>query len=69
MLRPIDLLPTLRAGLTAGLNGEPLWLYYDSVEKRVYGAENASAVAPAIRQDRKVWTALGALEQPQAGGC
>jgi len=62
VLRPIDLLPTLRAGLTAGPNGEPLWLYYDSVEKRVYAAESASAVAPVLAPGQYLYDPTAAAQ-------
>lgn len=62
LLRPVDLLPTLRAGLTAGPNGEPLWLYYDGVDKRVYGAENAVTIAPVLAPGHYLYDPTAAAE-------
>lgn len=46
VLRQTDLLPTLRAGLTA--EPEALWIYYNQAEKKVYTRETADALSPVI---------------------
>jgi len=46
LLRQADLLPTLKAGLTA--QPDALWVYYARAEKKVFTRENASELAPAI---------------------
>ena len=44
LLKPTDLLPTLRAGVTA--TPDALWTYYDQREKKVYTRDNAAALSP-----------------------
>jgi hypothetical protein len=46
VLKQTDLLPTLRAGLST--SPDPLWAYYDQLEKRVYTQETARALAPIL---------------------
>ena len=41
LLKPTDLLPTLRAGVTT--TPDALWTYYDQREKKVYTRDNAAA--------------------------
>jgi hypothetical protein len=46
ILKQTDLLPSLRAGLTA--TPEALWVYYDRAAKRVYLRANAADLSPVI---------------------
>jgi Protein of unknown function (DUF499) len=46
VLKATDLLPTFRAGVST--SPDALWVYYVRPDKKVYGRENASELAPAI---------------------
>lgn len=46
ILKPADLLPTFRAGLTA--EPEALWTYYNQSDKKVFVKDNAPALSPVI---------------------
>lgn len=60
LLRPTDLLPTLRAGLTT--TPDPLWYYYDEGEKRVYTHETASELTPVLSQSQFVYEIRAAVQ-------
>jgi hypothetical protein len=46
VLKPTDLFPTIRAGLT--VTSDALWVYYNQVEKKVYTREHASSLSPVL---------------------
>jgi hypothetical protein len=59
VLRQTDLLPSLRAGLTAAPNA--LWAYYDRAAKRVYTRANATDLSPVISAQHFLYDAAAAV--------
>lgn len=60
LLKPQDLLPTLRAGLST--EPEALWVYYDGEEKRVFTRSSASELAPVLSASVFLYEPRAALE-------
>jgi hypothetical protein len=60
LLKPTDLLPTLRAGVTT--TPDALWTYYDQREKKVYTRDNASALSPVLTADHFLYDLQAAVE-------
>jgi hypothetical protein len=60
LLRPAELLPTFKAGLKTSPN--LLWYYYDATEKRVYTADNADDLSPAVREDHFLYDLRAAVQ-------
>jgi len=46
VLKPTDLLPTFREGLAT--QPEPLWMYYNQAEKKVWNQDNGAGMTPVI---------------------
>jgi hypothetical protein len=62
VLRQTDLLPSLRAGLTA--TPDALWVYYDRAAKKVYNRENAADLSPVISAQHLLYdTAAAAADR------
>ena len=61
LLKPTDLLPTLRAGVTA--TPDALWTYYDQREKKVYTRDNATALSPVLAADHFLYDLQAAVEE------
>ena len=61
LLKPTDLLPTLRAGLT--VTPDALWTYYDQCEKKVYSRDNAAALSPVLAADHFLYNLHAAVEE------
>ena len=61
LLKPTDLLPTLRAGLT--VTPDALWTYYDQREKKVYTRDNAAALSPVLAADHFLYDLHAAVEE------
>jgi hypothetical protein len=61
LLKPTDLLPTLRAGVTA--TPHALWTYYDQREKKVYTRDNATALSPVLTADHFLYDLQAAVEE------
>jgi hypothetical protein len=61
LLKPTDLLPTLRAGVTA--TPDALWTYYDQREKKVYTRDNATALSPVLTADHFLYDLQAAVEE------
>jgi len=60
LLKPTDLLPTLRAGVTT--TPDALWTYYDQREKKVYTRDNAAALSPVLTADHFLYDLQAAVE-------
>jgi len=60
LLRPADLLPTLRAGLTSG--PDALWTYYNRAEKQVYTAANAADLTPVVAETALLYDRAAAVQ-------
>jgi hypothetical protein len=61
LLKPTDLLPTLRAGLIT--TPEALWTYYDQREKKVYTRDNATELSPVLAPDHFLYDLRAAVEE------
>ena len=61
LLKPTDLLPTLRAGVTT--MPDALWTYYDQREKKVYTRDNAAALSPVLTADHFLYDLQAAVEE------
>lgn len=59
VLKPTDLFPTIRAGLTT--TPEALWVYYDQADKKVYTRENASALSPVLAGNHFLYDPAAAI--------
>jgi hypothetical protein len=60
LLKPTDLLPTLRAGVIT--TPDALWTYYDQREKKVYTRDNAAALSPVLTADHFLYDLQAAVE-------
>lgn len=61
LLKPTDLLPTFRAGVTA--TPEALWTYYDQREKKVYTRDNAAALSSVLTAEHFLYDLQAAVEE------
>jgi hypothetical protein len=49
LLKQTDLLPTIRAGIQK--NPDPLWIYYNKPEKKVFTQDNVASLTPVIQPE------------------
>jgi hypothetical protein len=63
VLKPTDLLPTFRAGVTAA--PDTLWVYYCRVEKKVFTRENAGDLASVISVSHLLYDPAAAARRPR----
>jgi hypothetical protein len=59
VLKPIDLFPTIRAGLT--ITPDALWVYYDQADKKVYTRDNAISLSPVLAVNHFLYDPAAAI--------